>query len=96
MYKRQLSLLFILLVALSAFAATPSASFSAMLDDDEKEFLQKTTVLTVLFDPVWAPLEYFDTKGKPAGLSKASAAKFIQLALSKGPGNRPGAVSHSG
>ena len=39
MYKPQLSLLFILLVALSAFAATPSASFYSMLDDDEKEFL---------------------------------------------------------
>lgn len=58
MHKRLLSLLFILLVALSAFAATPSASFSSMLDDDEKEFLQNATSLTVLFDPAWAPLEY--------------------------------------
>lgn len=70
MHKRLLSLLFILLVALSAFAATPSASFSSMLDDDEKEFLQNATSLTVLFDPVWAPLEYFDAMGNPAGLSK--------------------------
>jgi len=70
MHKRLLSLLFILLVALSAFAANPSASFSSMLDDDEKEFLQNATSLTVLFDPAWAPLEYFDAMGNPAGLSK--------------------------
>ncbi len=52
------------------FAATPSASFSATLDDDEKAFLQKATSFTVLFDPAWAPLEYFDAMGNPAGLSK--------------------------
>ena len=61
----------ILLIVCSTLAATDgNTAFLAGLDESEKGFLASHPIVTVLYDPAWAPLEYLDREGKPVGMSK--------------------------
>lgn len=70
MRKRSLILLLLLLVLLPLAGNDARTRFEASLDDDERAFLATHTQFSVLFDPGWAPLEYFDEQGNPNGMSK--------------------------
>lgn len=60
--------LLIFLVPLSSSEA--QNQFLASLNEEERTFLASHTRFSVLFDPGWAPMEYYDDKGLPNGMSK--------------------------
>ncbi|NLE14768.1 MAG: transporter substrate-binding domain-containing protein, partial [Spirochaetales bacterium] len=55
------------------------ATFLSRLDEREKQFLASHPVVTVLYDPAWAPLEYVDRNKKIAGLSKQYLDEIAQI-----------------
>ncbi|ADY13343.1 HD domain-containing phosphohydrolase [Sphaerochaeta globosa] len=60
----------LLILSTTLTAGVGSTAFLALLDESEKNFLVSHPVVSVLYDPAWAPLEYLDIDGKPAGMSK--------------------------
>ena len=69
--KKHLLVSVILCFVCTTLAATDDGStFLSRLDESEKQFLASHPIVTVLYDPAWAPLEYVDRDNKPVGMSK--------------------------
>ncbi|NCB67026.1 MAG: hypothetical protein EOM48_12800, partial [Bacilli bacterium] len=60
----------LLLVCMFLTAAVDKSTFLASLNESEKDFIASHPVVSVLFDPAWAPLEYLDSDNNPVGMSK--------------------------
>jgi diguanylate cyclase (GGDEF)-like protein len=72
MHKVKILIVSALLLCVCTFltAAVDKSTFLASLDESEKFFIASHPVVTVLFDPAWAPLEYLDSDNNPVGMSK--------------------------
>ncbi|NLK06917.1 MAG: transporter substrate-binding domain-containing protein, partial [Spirochaetales bacterium] len=70
--RKKIVCIFLLLVTFLIPLSSSEAQnrFLASLTEEERAFLSSHTQFSVLFDPGWAPLEYFDEQENPSGMSK--------------------------
>ncbi len=77
--QRLMSAILLLFACLAVYANDGGSTFLSRLDEREKQFLASHPVVTVLYDPAWAPLEYVDRNKKIAGLSKQYLDEIAQI-----------------